>query len=709
MERFSLANKKGRRNLLVLLLIVLFACSLLAQLVSSNFGSVKIESVSFDARGALINGDLYYPAGTSDKDSLPCIILCHGGAINHSCMRGIGEELARRGYVVLNFSAYGAGISEQPPYDDMGQGKDEYNVMNTTAGALDALAFVRTLKFVDQTKIGMAGHSMGSIRTGAAAMADCGYLTLNDQLINVLYDTFGQTFTEQEIYEDADQLAAARLSADQMARYEEIRAEVQATADTRLRSIMLIGAHGNNVTPLQTVTVGGHEVQRNCNVNMGVVSGTWDDLSSDYAYYTFDYVKEAWYTNGENAVLETWYSVNDQEGSSKQLGNFNAISILDSESLSNAIANRDARICMLNQETHSHNFFSRATTRDIVRYFEQTMDYNRGALTDPTTVPLAAENVIFHVRAVLNFISLLCMVLLLVPLATMLVHTESFASCGLAANAAAKQNLSKRRYYIVAAITVAVVFTAQYFARANGSAFIKKLPSTYFNLATSSGPTFLYLVYIAIFSLALLAALCAFHKKEDGTLGLEALNLWPGLKTVVKSIFLGALLVGAGYLCLMLITYWFNQEFRFLQLSFSLMKADYWVIALRYGVFLLPLFLVIGAAVNYTIRTDIPQWKDTLITVVVNSLGMYLLFALNLIIAATSFNGSLFASFNSSHPMLVMVPVTCYLSRKLYLLTKNLWIGATVNAGLVCWNVISSMGIYNYYTGQTFLGNLLGL
>ena len=59
--------------------------------------------------------------------------------------------------------------------------------------------------------------------------------------------------------------------------------------------------------------------------------------------------------------------------------------------------------------------------------------------------------------------------------------------------------------------------------------------------------------------------------------------------------------------------------------------------------------------------------------------------------------------------MLVMVPVTCYLSRKLYLLTKNLWIGATVNAGLVCWNVISSMGIYNYYTGQTFLGNLLGL
>ena len=77
------------------------------------------------------------------------------------------------------------------------------------------------------------------------------------------------------------------------------------------------------------------------------------------------------------------------------------------------------------------------------------------------------------------------------------------------------------------------------------------------------------------------------------------------------------------------------------------MKADYWAIAFRYGVFLLPIFLAIGAAVNYTVRTDIPQWKDTLITVVVNSLGMYLIFAVNLIISATSFDGTLFASFAS--------------------------------------------------------------
>ena len=88
---------------------------------------------------------------------------------------------------------------------------------------LDALEFIRSLNFVDQTRIGMVGHSLGSIRIAYAAMDDCGYYTLNDRLINVLHDTFGQTFTPAEIDQDADALAAERLNADQLAYYEELR------------------------------------------------------------------------------------------------------------------------------------------------------------------------------------------------------------------------------------------------------------------------------------------------------------------------------------------------------------------------------------------------------------------------------------------------------------------------------------------------------
>ena len=48
-------------------------------------------------------------------------------------------------------------------------------------------------------------------RSSSAAIADCGYYTLNDRLINILYDVFGQSFTADEITQDANQLAAERL------------------------------------------------------------------------------------------------------------------------------------------------------------------------------------------------------------------------------------------------------------------------------------------------------------------------------------------------------------------------------------------------------------------------------------------------------------------------------------------------------------------
>ena len=78
------------------------------------------------------------------------------------------EELARRNFVVLNVSAYGAGTSAQPDYDENDQGIEGLDGNLTPMGLLDAKAFLSSLSFVDSTRIGMAGHSMGSRRTGYA-------------------------------------------------------------------------------------------------------------------------------------------------------------------------------------------------------------------------------------------------------------------------------------------------------------------------------------------------------------------------------------------------------------------------------------------------------------------------------------------------------------------------------------------------------------
>lgn len=260
MKKLTLKTKEGCWRLLAIFIVIILLSGFVARMISSSGGSVKISRVTYDSRGATANADLYYPAGTSDKDSLPAVLVAHGGGVSKGVVQGMAEEIARRGYVVLCVDAYGSGISEQPKYDEGGQGIDGNTPDASPGGMIDALNFVRTLNFVDQERIGMVGHSMGSRRTGYAAIMDCGYYTLNDLLINALYEEFGQTFTLEEISMDADALAAERLNADQLVYYNAIKEECEEYYNTRLKAVCLVGSNAPLIGLLQTVEVGGHEV-----------------------------------------------------------------------------------------------------------------------------------------------------------------------------------------------------------------------------------------------------------------------------------------------------------------------------------------------------------------------------------------------------------------------------------------------------------------
>ena len=122
MERFSFKTKEGCSRLLALFIILILLSSFLGQLSQTDGGAIKIESIVLDAQGAELNGELYYPAGTTSNDKLPAVIVNHGGGCIYGTMKNIAQEIARRGFVVFNVSAYGSGLSAQPDYDDAGQG-----------------------------------------------------------------------------------------------------------------------------------------------------------------------------------------------------------------------------------------------------------------------------------------------------------------------------------------------------------------------------------------------------------------------------------------------------------------------------------------------------------------------------------------------------------------------------------------------------------
>ncbi|MCR4607838.1 MAG: alpha/beta hydrolase [Oscillospiraceae bacterium] len=702
-KKFTLKTAAGCKRLIALFLIVILLSSFFANLVSSDGGKVKVSHLKIDARGAELDGDLYVPAGTSDSDCLPAVITIHGGGVVKGVMKHFAEELCRRGFVVYNINAYGQGLSEQPKSDDAGLGENGFDVRaKPLQGAWDAVDFLRSLKYVDKTKIGITGHSMGSRRAGLAAIFDCGYLTLNDMLVNELTDVFGVTLTEEEINTNADELAAKYLNDDQLAYFNRLKEEDTEYYNSRVKSICLLGSNANLVNPLKTVTVGGHEVQRNCQVDIGVITGDWD--TGYWAFNAEENTKAAWYTNGQPAKHGIWYAVDDATKTSQELGEFRSLSVKDSQAFKEAVENRTARMCILNTETHSKNFFSVRTTADVVKFFEQTLEYNRGSIYDPATQPLDAENHTWVWRAIFNCIAMFSMLFLSFPLVGLMTKSPFFAPC--VAEPAKIPAPNKKRGYIFYLATIVITFISIYIANAKGMSFF---PTTWFwPTSGTGGIALLFVGFLAIGSILMLIAWAVISKKE-GHNYLKDLNFGIGFKNVLKSLLMALIVIFVCYMTLAIISGLFNQDYRFWMMSFPEMKTEHWFVCLRFLIYFIPVYLLLGATTNIALPNDDPDWKDIIITVIVGSLGVWICCLINILAAKASFNGKLFSSFICSYQMLMFVPATIVISRKFYKLTNSVWVGAFINAMFLAWSFVGGNGLADGYYAQRFASIFFGV
>jgi len=138
-------NIRRRYLVLVIGILIMFSGTILAASVQSAFGSVAVTEVDFQAAdGSMIHSTLQKPNYATSSDPLPGVVVIHGSLQNKEWVMGFGIELARRGFVVLTIDANGHGNSEA------GSGSG-------TA----ALDYITSLDYVDDTQIGLIGHSMG--------------------------------------------------------------------------------------------------------------------------------------------------------------------------------------------------------------------------------------------------------------------------------------------------------------------------------------------------------------------------------------------------------------------------------------------------------------------------------------------------------------------------------------------------------------------
>ena len=146
-----------RKGLLIVALIMILAGGIIANQVQKDFGQVKVTDVRFSGKdGATLSALLYVPRNATPQTPAPAIQAIHGYINSRETQSGFAIEFARRGWVVLELDQMGHGYSTPPV------GANGY-------GAIDGLAYLRSLNFVDKNKIGLEGHSMGGWASVIAA------------------------------------------------------------------------------------------------------------------------------------------------------------------------------------------------------------------------------------------------------------------------------------------------------------------------------------------------------------------------------------------------------------------------------------------------------------------------------------------------------------------------------------------------------------
>lgn len=120
---------------------------------------VEVKEVFFTGKsGAQMRALLFQPKSATAQTPRPAILAVHGYLNNGEIQANFATEYARRGYVVLAPDQRGHGSSDGPSFAD-------------GFGGPDALAYLRSLPFVDTDNIGLEGHSMGGWTVLAAAKA----------------------------------------------------------------------------------------------------------------------------------------------------------------------------------------------------------------------------------------------------------------------------------------------------------------------------------------------------------------------------------------------------------------------------------------------------------------------------------------------------------------------------------------------------------
>lgn len=150
--------KKNAKKLLCISIILMLLSMIAASFIQTSGGDVKIKSLRFETdEGYTMAANLFVPQTATAENPAPAIVTSHGAFNNKEMQDANAIELSRRGFVVLAIDQPSHGSTENVP---------------GSAGVYQGVLALSRLPYVDTTRIGITGHSMGGMSCNNAVAQD---------------------------------------------------------------------------------------------------------------------------------------------------------------------------------------------------------------------------------------------------------------------------------------------------------------------------------------------------------------------------------------------------------------------------------------------------------------------------------------------------------------------------------------------------------
>lgn len=599
-----------------------------ASLLQTSFGSVRIIDLNLAAdHQQTIHALMFIPKSASADNKAPLVITCHGGMNSCEMQDAASIELSRRGAVVIAMDAYCHGDSSNAWVDNNFFGQEKLDGL----GMIPLVEYATSgiLDFVDTSRIAVMGHSLG------------GHQAEN----TIRY--YGR------LYNAAIEEAIQPESAGGV----EITAEEQAYADS-VNKIYAAFPTGNAPS---------------------ADAAFWEEVHCNVGYLFTTYDENGYKTSTGSGLITP---VSDEA-----LAMINSVLPQDSQ-----VSSVEAGKCYGNREdgttrvlyqpamTHPWIHFSTRATADEIEYFTYIFDLDTA---------LGASNQIWNIKEFFNFIGLVGLVLLIVPMAQLLMKVPCFASLAGEEPAKLPALTPKRKPLFWGGIVGLglVSFCSVIIATPLSNKIFQPAPAAprrIFLAAFDQNPVLVWAVINGIAALAFFWLVHKFVNRRNGVSD-EMIGWKIKGKDLFKTFALAVTIVALIYAIVSLARWAFKTDFRIWTPAFKTFRADKLLPIIGYSPFFFIFYLGNSLLVNGSMRIEgmsekrniflcaaATIWGPTLLWIV--QYGTALIRTSNTVMWGDYWMGLLAIFF-----CIPNLFIATYISRYLFKSTGKVWLGAMVN------------------------------